>query len=33
MPMLFYFPLIVWMGMMAAAQDEMCPVRVQTPQR
>ena len=32
---LFYFPFIVWMGMMEIAQDEMCrrPVRVkaQTP--
>ena len=23
MPLLFYFPLIVWMGMMEIAQDEM----------
>jgi hypothetical protein len=29
MPLLFYFPLIVWMGMMEIAQDEMrVPVRV-----
>ncbi len=23
MPLLFYFPLIVWMGMLGAMQDEM----------
>jgi hypothetical protein len=23
MPLLFYFPLIVWMGMLGALQDEM----------
>ena len=29
MPLLFYFPFIVWMGMMEIAQDEMrAPVRV-----
>ena len=29
MPLLFFFPLIVWMGMMEIAQDEMrVPVRV-----
>ena len=29
MPLLFYFPLIVWMGLMEIAQDEMrVPVRV-----
>ena len=34
MPLLFYFPFIVWMGMMEIAQDEMrAPVRIkaQTP--
>lgn len=29
MPLLFYFPFIVWMGLMEIAQDEMrIPVRV-----
>jgi len=32
MPLLFYFPLIIWMGMMEIAQDEMrAPVNVRTP--
>jgi hypothetical protein len=31
MPLLFYFPFIVWMGLMEVAQDEMrVPVRVKT---
>jgi hypothetical protein len=31
MPLLFYFPIIVWMGLMEIAQDEMrVPVRVKT---
>jgi hypothetical protein len=31
MPLLFYFPFIVWMGLMEVAQDEMrAPVRVKT---
>jgi hypothetical protein len=31
MPLLFYFPFIVWMGLMKIAQDEMrVPVRVKT---
>lgn len=30
MPLLFYFPLIVWMGLMEIAQDEMrVPVKSQ----
>jgi hypothetical protein len=29
MPLLFYFPFIVWMGLMEVAQDEMrIPVKV-----
>jgi len=29
MPMLFYLPMIVWMGMWGAVQDELCaPVKV-----
>jgi hypothetical protein len=32
MPLLFYFPLIIWMGMMEIAQDEMrIPIKVKTP--
>jgi hypothetical protein len=36
MPLLFYFPLIVWMGMMEIVQQEVyAPVKVkaQSPQR
>jgi hypothetical protein len=34
MPLLFYFPLIVWMGMMEIAHDEMrVPLKVKTPVR
>ena len=36
MPLLFYFPLIVWMGLMEVAQHEMrIPVKAKarTPQR
>jgi hypothetical protein len=28
MPLLFYFPMIVWLGMFAAAQEQMRPVPV-----
>ena len=29
MPLLFYLPLIIWMGMVEVAQEEMCaPVKV-----
>ena len=28
MPLLFYFPLIVWMGMASLAQDELRPIAV-----
>jgi len=34
MPLLFYFPLIVWMGMAEIMQTQMCEtakVRVRTP--
>jgi hypothetical protein len=36
MPLLFYFPLIIWMGMLEAVQDEMrvpATVRVRRPDR
>jgi len=36
MPLLFYFPYIIWMGMMEIVQDEMrAPVKIkaQTPAR
>ena len=34
MPLLFYFPLIIWMGMMEIAQDEMrVPVNVRRERR
>jgi hypothetical protein len=34
MPLLFYFPLIVWMGMLEIAHDEMrVAVKVRTPVR
>jgi hypothetical protein len=36
MPLLFYFPLIIWMGMMEIAHDEMrgpVNVRTRTPAR
>jgi hypothetical protein len=36
MPLLFYFPLIIWMGMMEIAQDEMriaVKVNTRTPLR
>ena len=34
MPLLFYFPLIIWMGMVEIAQDEMhVPARVKVPPR
>lgn len=28
MPMLLYFPLIIWMGMFSVAQQEMRPAKV-----
>ena len=32
MPLLFYFPFIVWMGMLEIAQDEMrVPLKVKAP--
>jgi hypothetical protein len=32
MPLLFYFPFIVWMGMLEIAHDELrVPVKVKTP--
>ena len=31
MPLLFYFPLIVWMGMAEIMQDQMCaPAKIKT---
>jgi hypothetical protein len=34
MPLLFYFPLIIWMGVLGAMQDEMrVPAKVKTPRR
>jgi hypothetical protein len=37
MPLLFYFPLIIWMGMLDVAQQEMraapVKVRAQAPRR
>jgi hypothetical protein len=32
MPLLFYFPFIIWTGMLQLAQDEMCvPAKVKAP--
>jgi hypothetical protein len=28
MPLLFYLPLIIWMGLFKVAQDEMVPLKV-----
>ncbi len=33
MPLLFYFPLIVWMGMLEAMQDEMRVPTTAKPRR
>jgi hypothetical protein len=34
MPLLLYFPLIIWMGMLGAMQDEMrVPVKVKAPRQ
>jgi len=34
MPLLLYFPLIIWMGLMGVAQDEMrVPVKIKAQSR
>ena len=33
MPLLFYFPLIIWMGMLGAMQDEMRVPATAKPRR